>query len=364
MNSQLFINANKIIKNSRPTLGKDTVCDTYRKGTFLEIAFMSKQCKNDSAGSCIMCDYGVTDCIPNSEKYINKMDDILKKESGIKYLLLCTNGSIMDSAQIPNGTFYKILEYVNKTDIPNIIFETHYLDISHEKLKLIKHLLPSKNITIELGMETANQIYQDSLIMKRINMTAFEKVVSTIQNHGFHVDLNILFGLPLLSETQQFQDTKNSIVWAFEHGCNPVIFPVNIKPYTLLRNMYENGYYKPVSYWLLLLLLSTLEEEQLSRIIISYYGNRDDNYYGKDHKTIFPACCPVCKEQLLSFYDAFSEEDDPYQKKELINNILQFDKCSCLKKQKDQLSLPDTNTFEERYEEYCEFLNTKFHQVN
>lgn len=360
MNSQLFINANKKIKKSRPTLGKDTVCDTYRKGTFLEITFMSKQCKNDSAGSCIMCDYGVIDCTPNSEIYIKRMDTILQKEDGVQYLLLCTNGSIMDSSQIAEETFYKILEYVSNTAIPNIIFETHYLDVTHEKLKLIKQLLPSKNVTIELGMETANQIYQDFLIMKHINLTVFEKVVSTIQGYGFNVDLNILFGLPLLSEKEQFQDTKNSITWAFEHGCNPVIFPVNIKPYTLLMNMYENGYYKPVSYWLLLLLLSTLEEEQLSRIIISYYGNRDENYYDKSYKTIFPACCPVCKKQLLNFYDAFSQEEDSHQKKELINRIMQFDKCTCLKKQKAQLSQPDTNTFKERYEGYSEFLKRNF----
>ena len=361
MNSQLFINANMKIKKSRPTLEKDTVCDTYRKGTFLEIAFMSKQCKNDSAGSCIMCDYGVTNCTPNSEIYLKTMDDIFQKEKSVQYLLLCTNGSIFDSSQIKEETFNEILEYVSKTDIPNIIFETHYLDVSHEKLKLIKQFLHSKNITIELGMETANQIYQDFLIMKRINITAFEKVVSTIQDYGFHVDLNILFGLPLLSEKEQFQDTKNSIAWAFEHGCDPVIFPVNIKPFTLLMNMYKNGYYKPVSYWLLLLLLSTLKEEQLSQIIISYYGDRDENYYGNGFKTIFPACCPVCKEQLLSFFDAFSQEDDPYQKKKLINNILKFDRCTCLKEQKDQLSLPDTNVFKERYKKYSEFLKAEFH---
>lgn len=360
MNREILIKANREIKKSRPILAKNIVCDAFRNGTFLEIAFMSKRCKNDASGSCIMCDYGAVNGVKSSETYLKEMDSILQKENGIQYLLLCSNGSIMDPSQISEATFCKILEHANKTDIPNIMLETHYLDVTNEKLDLIRQLLNSKNVTIELGMETANQIYQDSLIMKHIDMKLFEKTISTIQSYGFSVDLNILFGLPFLSEKEQFQDTQNSISWAFKHGCNPVVFPLNIKPYTLLMNMYKNGYYKPISHWLLLLVLYTIEPEQLSRITISYYGNRDENYYSVEDKTIFPSCCPVCKNPLMNFYDVFSREDDPLQKRELLNRMLKFDKCDCLKKQKEQLDLSDGRTFKEKYEAYSEFLKSKF----
>lgn len=364
MNKKVFIKVNKEIKKSRPLLNSNTVCDVFRNGTFMEIAFMSKRCKNDAAGSCIMCDYGAIDGIKNVEVYLREMTTILQEEKGIQYLLLCTNGSFLDSSQIPEITFQKILEYVNKTDICNIIIETHYLDVTIEKLKLIKQLLWSKNVTLELGLETVNQDYQNLLIMKHIDMKAFEETIATIQNYGFFVDLNILFGLPFLSEKEQFKDTKNSIIWAFEHKCNAVVFPINIKPYTLLMNMYENGYYKPVSHWLLLLLLQTIEPRQLSKITISYYGNRDDKFYGKENKTIFPKCCPICKKTLFSFYDAFSKEDDPYQKRELLDHVLKFDKCNCLEKQKEQLAITNGRTFEEGYQAYSDFLNDKYNFTN
>ncbi|MCH5252287.1 MAG: hypothetical protein J1F22_04875, partial [Lachnospiraceae bacterium] len=63
MNTTILTRVNKIIKKSRPVLDKNIVCDSFRNGTFLEIAFMSKRCKNDASGSCIMCDYGAVDGI-------------------------------------------------------------------------------------------------------------------------------------------------------------------------------------------------------------------------------------------------------------------------------------------------------------
>lgn len=360
MDKKILEKINKEIRKLRPILDSNTVCYAFRNNTFLEIAFMSKRCKNDIAGSCIMCDYGAVNTVKNMEVYLKEMIAILQKEQGIQYLLLCTNGSFMDFTQIPEMTFCKILKYINKTDIPNVIIETHYLDVTIEKLQLIKQLLCSKNVTLELGMETVNQYYQDLLIMKHIDMKVFEKTIVTIQNHGFFVDLNILFGLPFLSEIEQFNDTKKSITWAFEHNCNVIIFPINIKPYTLLMNMYENGYYKPVSHWLLLLLLQTIKTEQLSKITISYYGNRDDKFYGKEHKTVFPDCCSICKKPLFNFYDSFSKEDNPHQKKELLNHILKFRKCSCLRKQEKRLVVSSKQTFEERYQSYSDFLKNKY----
>ncbi len=359
MDREIFIEANKKIRKLRPVLRQSVACDYFRDGTFLEISFMSKRCKNDAAGSCVMCDYGAVDGVKNCEEYIREMEDILKKENDIQYLLLCTNGSIMDSSQIPDSTLWRILEYTSKTYIPNIILESHYRDITDRKLQKIKEIFYSKNVTIELGLETVNQTYQDYLIMKHIDMNMFEKTVYMIQNYGISVDLNILIGLPFLSDKEQLQDTRNSIIWAFERSCNVVVFPVNIKPFTLLMNMFENGYYKPVSHWLLLLLLNTLETEYLSKVLISYYGNRDENYY-LDNKTIFPDCCSVCQKNLMDFYDAFGSEDNPYQKKELLNQILKYDKCDCLNRQKRQLDIPDDNCFEENYHIYSNFLKHAF----
>ena len=360
MEKEILLKVNQYIKKDRPFLGKNIVCDYFRNGSFLEIAFMSRQCRNDAKGTCIMCDYGAVYGAKYSELYMEELKSVLIQEQGIKYLLICTNGSIMDFLQFPETTFYEILRYVNETDIPNIIIETHYLDITDDSLEMIKKVLFSKNVIFELGLETANQKYQDYLIMKQIDMNRFKKTITAIQNFGFSVDLNILLGLPFLSGRAQFDDAKNAILWTFEQGCNSVVFPINIKPYTLLMNMYENNFYQPVSHWMLLLLLDDIPSDKLSQITISYYGNREDDYYGDEHKSVFPDCCHICQKPLFDFYDNFYNKDDAYQRKGLLKQILKFDKCDCLKKQRNLLELPEQYTFEEKYNEYTAFLKKNF----
>lgn len=363
MDNSFLIRVNRYLKKSRPLLDTETVCDVFRNGTFLEIGFMSKRCRNDANGACIMCDYGAISGTKDSSLYKNEMNKILKEHQGIEYLLLCSNGSIMDHSQIPEDTFKTILMQAQATEIPHIIIETHYDDVNAENLQLIKQLLPSKDLTLELGLETVNQSYQDTLIMKHINMSAFEKKVALIQSYGIHVDVNILLGLPFLSAQEQYTDTLNAISWAFAHNCNPVLFPVNIKPFTLLMHMYQNGFYKPVSHWLLILLLDSIAPEKLSRLTISYYGNREETYDNADIHPVFPGCCPVCEKPLQDFYSQFFQEDDSYRKKELIKNILEFHSCDCLKEQKELLNKSDNGHFEKKYEDYERYLHKKFDSI-
>lgn len=360
MPNNILIEANKYIKQSRPYLPEDVICDTFRNNSFMELAFMSKRCPNDAFGSCIMCDYGALREEKTASMYIEEMNKILTREKGIKYLLICTNGSILNPSQFSEETLYKVLQEIAKTDIPHIIIETHYNDVSEQKLVSIKRLTPNKNLTLELGLETLSQCYQDTMIMKHINIDNFEKTISMIQSYGISVDLNILLGLPFLSAKEQFNDTLKTVTWALEHGCSPVIFPVNIKPYTLLMHMYKKLFYTPVSHWLLILLLNAIEVEQLPKITISYYGNRTEDYYDMTEQTIFPNCCELCRAPIEEFYAKFSEEEDGIERKKLLRNILDFKQCDCLHNQKKQLKETDKSKFQTKYAAYTQFLHEEF----
>jgi radical SAM enzyme (TIGR01210 family) len=360
MVDSILIKANKYIKNSRPYLPEDTICDTFRNNSFMELAFMSKRCPNDACGACIMCDYGVLQGEKSASVYIAEMNKILDKEKGIEYLLICTNGSILNPNQISEETLYKILKAAANTDIPHIIIEAHYNDISEQKLANIKQIMPDKNLTLELGLETVSQYYQDTLIMKHINIANFDKTISMIQNYKFNVDINILLGLPFLSAKEQFDETLKTVEWTLERGCNPVIFPVNIKPYTLLMHMYKNSFYTPVSHWLLILLLDAVEAEQLSKITIAYYGNRTEDYYDMAEQPIFPGCCEVCQAPIEIFYAEFCKEENSIKRKNLLQNILAFKQCDCLSDLKNQINQTAKSNFHERYASYTRFLHKEF----
>lgn len=360
MKNAILYKVNKHLRMKRPILDSNIICDTYRNNTFLEIAFISKCCRNDAQGACVMCDYGAISGTKSESVYLNEMRRILSNSPGIQYLLLCANGSIMDEHQLSENTFCAILKEVGTTDIPNVIIETHYQDITVDKLRYIKEFLPQKNITMEIGLETISQEIQDAIIMKGVIIGEVEKTITNIHAFGMEVDLNIMLGLPFLSAQEQFEDTLNSVKWALRYNCNPIIFPLNIKPFTLLMHMYQSGYYKPVSHWMMLLLLNEIESQDLQKITISYYGNRTDEYLGTKEETIYPLLCSKCKNVVMDFYENFFRENDGTKRQTLLAEILAWKGCDCLEEQKRNLKKQEEKTFSQHLDEYITLLTKEF----
>lgn len=361
MSKKILKQLNRRIRNLRPKLPTDTVCQVFEGQGLLEIGFLSNCCRNDRSGSCIMCDYGCAIGTQENVKYLSEMKKILDHaDSQIECLLLCTNGSFFDESQIPLMLFKSIITLASKYNIPTIEFETHYLDVSSEKLNMIQEILCDKHILIEMGLESINPLYQDNIIMKNIDLPAYEQTIKLIQQYGFEVEVNIMVGLPFLNHREQIEDSYNTIMWAFAHQCKVVLFPINIKPYTVLMQMYRKGLYSPVSHWLLILLLDSIPINDLSKITIAWYGNREEKYSDKDPETIFPTSCHLCQKNLLLFYSDFLEKNDCKRRKDLIGQLMKSCTCGCLGNQIQLLKQPDAESFETRYIDYCNILKKEY----
>lgn len=361
MSKDLLMQLNRNIRKLRPKFPIDTVCQIFEEKNLLEIGFLSNCCRNDLSGSCIMCDYGCAVGTQEQSKYLNEMKNILDHaDSRIKYLLLCTNGSFFDDSQIPLSLFKAIITLAGKCHIPVIEFETHYLDVSPKKLDMIKEILFDKHILIEMGLESVNPLYQENVIMKNIDLPAYEQTIKLIQQYGFEVETNIMVGLPFLSHKEQMEEARNTIMWALARQCKVVLFPVNIKPYTVLMQMYKKGMYSPVSHWLLILLLDSIPVKDLEKITIAWYGNREEKYSNADSATIFPLACHQCRKKLMLFYSDFLEELDCNKRKDLIVQLMTSCKCGCLDNQIQLLDQTDTMSFETRYTDYCNLLKQEY----
>lgn len=365
MSNSLFIEANQIIKKARPFLPTNKVCQDFFVNGMLEIGFLSKQCRNDAAGSCIMCDYGcATDTCTNTV-YINEMKKILVKYTGkSNHLLLCTNGSFMDESQIPNSLFSEILIEADKHDVPIIEIETHYRNVSEDKLDLTHHILSPRQIIIEMGLETVNPILHKSIIMKGISIEDLDRTIMMIKRYNFGVDLNIMLGMPFLDTKEQFVDAQKTIKWVFERACRAVVFPVNIKPFTLLWHMYHSGYYSPISHWLLILLLESIPIDKLDLITVAWFGNREETYGQTNKRAIFPTSCPICYPMIMKFYDTFNNEIHPSKRRMLIQALMENTSCSCLYKQLSLLNQKQNGCFEEKYNSYSERLMRDYQAGN
>lgn len=356
----LLQKANIAIRKIRPDLTSERACEAFYSERLLEICFLSGRCSRDQQGSCMMCDYGTSQVDCTNREYICEMNQILQNEfRPVDILLLCTNGSFFDNSQISHELFRTILEQAGASNISVIELETHYLDVTREKLELVKRLLPRKEVVIEMGLETIQMDYQEKVIMKGIDLTVYDTVINLIRSFGFGVDINIMVGLPFLSAKEQIEGVLHTIHWVIVHGGKPVLFPVNVKPYTLLMEAYCAGFYHTVSQWLLPLILDALPENELEQVTVVWYGAREENYGVNSKHAVFPHACHTCSETILKFYTKFAETRGGEERKRLLYQLFTEKACQCLEQtKKDILQVPE-NTFKERYASFLAWLSTK-----
>lgn len=330
MNKEL-IKKNKKLRKCRPLVPSNVLYSTYENNGVFQICFRSKGCINYLNGFCIMCDYGVGSNI-NSKELEFAFDSALKEsKEKINVLLLNSYGSVLDENEISEECFNLLLEKVRKTTIKNIIFETHYTTITEKKLSLIKEKLSNKNIIFELGLETSNQNIRENNLLKCIDNNKFIEKIQLIHLYGMKIIANVIVGIPFLNEEEQVQNALESINWCFSNNVDEVdLFPMNIRPYTLLRELYLDKKYKIISHWMLIEVLSKISEKYLKDIYIAWYGNRDLDY-SNNLNSIFPTSCAVCKEDLLHFYELFLRNTDSNYRKKLVNDLILNKKCKCYK---------------------------------
>lgn len=350
--------ANLAVRKKRPLFFSKQVCDVFYSGSVLEIGFLSKRCSRDCQGACIMCDYGAAQGSQSTELYIREMSRILAEQrTEPEILLLCTNGSFFDSSQIDINLFRTILACAGQSGCPVVEIETHYRDVTAEKLRLVKEALSNKRVIIEMGLETTRADYQSRLIMKGVDAADYVKTCSLIRSFGFEVDANIMVGLPLLSPKEQFEDALNTIRWCFAHEYRPVLFPMNIKPYSLLMEAYRAGLVRPISQWLLPLVLDALTEEQLGSVSVAWYGNREQVYNADGERAIFPAACSECANATLRLFGAFSGVFDGAARKAMLRKMMTSVSCECLETAKQEITQQAVDTFDERYETFLSWCD-------
>lgn len=308
----------------------------------------------------MMCDYGTTQNNYTEAAYIHEMDRMLQNvENPVDTLLLCTNGSFLDDRQINDELFRAILKTAGKYDISTVEVETHYLDVTRDKMELLKQFLPGKSIVIEMGLETIWAEYQEKVIMKDIDLKVYEDIIKFIRSFGFGVDTNIMVGLPFLSPKEQIHDVCETIRWSIIHGGRPVLFPINIKPYTLLMEAYHAGLYRPISQWMIPLILDALPEKWLETITVVWYGGREEDYDTSSPRAVFPYACDDCTNAILKFYKEFSSVSDRTSRKRLLHQLLSKTDCQCLKQVRQSIKEVSTDTFEDRYAAFLTWLETQ-----
>ena len=331
MNSNLIFR-NKVVRQNRPIIPDNKLYSTYENNGVFQICFRSRGCSNYLAGSCIMCDYGLGTNITKEELEFAFDKAIFESKQAIKILLLNTYGSILDTTEISAECFNALLDKLTQTNVKRIIFETHYNTITEEKLKLIKEKLSNKIICFELGLETSNEKIRENNLLKKINNEKFKDTINLIHSFGMGVIVNLLVGIPFLTPQEQLEDALNSVEWCISNAVDEIdLFPINVKPYTLLKELYDLKEYDVISHWLLIELLNRIPLQNLSKIYLAWYGNRELEY-NDGERSIFPKSCELCHNKLMEFYSQFLSNDDAEYRKMLIKKLISENECNCYSK--------------------------------
>lgn len=355
---RLFLSqVNKYLKKGRTTSTTETICTYYYENNYLEISFENGQCSYDKQGTCTMCDYGVATQKQNVSIFIKEMLRIYNSFSKIDSLMLCTNGSFLDDKQMPLDFQKEIMKVANSLSCKNIYIESHYSTITEPKLKLLKEIFKNKTIKIELGLETTNSFYQEYILNKKISIQHLKRVIEKIRACGYTPIINLLLGLPFLNEKEQVEDILNSVDWCITHQTEMVLFPINIKPHTLIYYLYQNGMYSPISHWEMIYVLSLIDETYLSKIDIAYWGNRKEPI--DDEMIIFPSVCPKCQSLIYDFYPKYLSTNNSKNRKKFINDLFEKADCNCFQLFQNKL-ITNGSDIKKRVEEAHSRLKIEF----
>lgn len=320
----------------------------WQSGRTVMINFQSTGCMFGNCGYCLACDYGRSgqnvDC-EGCLDGLSKVLDIFNQNNNLTELVIGAYGSVFDKREISDEVLDSILDFLSNQDrIQNIIFETHYTTIIVKILDKLRYKLVGKRVSIEFGLESVNEDVLVKSYSKYMDLYDFKLIVNQVKTYGFGVLANIMFGAPFLSKEEQKQDVINSVRWAFDNRVNAVVlFPVNIKPDTYLYELYNQGKYKRVSNWDLIELLKEFTPAELSKISLSWIGDRQnlpDEYTNPDlghtelrvdkwKRTLSPITCNKCKEITDNFYIEYRRTRDGKARKKLVDNTLKLKECSC-----------------------------------
>jgi radical SAM enzyme (TIGR01210 family) len=339
------------IRSERPHVGALLPFTTHSYGSMIQIWINTPPCRFSLKGCCSICDYwnGIA-----SEDAVNKACDYIKAH-GNEYsiLLINTCGSCFCEQELPFQQLYRIVKAITKTSIKSVIFESHLVYVDINNLKLLIDVLGDREVTVEYGQESTSPHVLKYCLNKPSMLSDYD-VTAELQKIGVKILANVILGSPFLSVRQRIQDAIDSIHSLLACGMDGVVmFPVNIKPYTLVKYLFDRGYYKRVNALEVVRVLEDFDETQLDRIELAWFEPHREVQAAYTERGLSPLYCDHCGTDVLNCLLDYGRATNGKLRMDAIKQI-QGITCDCQNTIYDY-TLPDINV--------CyEFLEKNFPQ--
>ena len=230
--------------------------DTYR---LLQIPTCgcTYQCQNGEIIGCSMCNlhkdsYRIYACMRALRErdelgYCNLIKELCAKSRGqqqkfsIHEFLFAHNA--LHEFEVPESLLKELLyaDCANHMPRPMVYeFETRADTITETRLQMLKKWTGNRRVFIRIGGETANEVLRNSWLNKGITNVAIKNAVELCHAYGFLISVNILLGIPGLTEDLSLKCVCETIAWLDQIGADQMVCSIlSRKKHTLQHYIYQ-----------------------------------------------------------------------------------------------------------------------------
>lgn len=279
--------------------------EPFRQATMTFVHLRSYGCRFDRTGECTMCNYGIGERL-GTEAIVNAAGEALAKTPHYEALYMSPAGSMFDPLEVPNNARRTIFEMIAATDCSSFSCESRPEFLSDEALAEFAKILSTKRRFINIGLESAHPWILRNCVGKFMDIASFKDACQRMLKTGTLPVANVLLGAPFLTEGEALQEAVNSVNWALSNGAYMcVLFPSNVKDWTLQYWLWERGLYSPPSLWSYIEALYLLGEKTLERVGLSKYAVPVSGHY-----PVVPHTCPECYGIVVKKLNGFVTTGD------------------------------------------------------
>lgn len=331
-------------------LGFSSRFETVLGAPFVGFWFRTRGCRHDARGGCTMCNYGAA--TPVSE---DEMVELVRRGLGAlgsldgATLLLSPSGSMFDEWEVPARVRERTFRLARQTKARAILCETRVDTLTDAAVQQYADIFNDRECGIGLGLESATPWVLKYCVNKALSLDGYRSAVAMLRRHGVLSTANVLLGPPFLSEAEAIEDSVASIRWAFAAGVDQcVLFPAQVKSFTLVEWLWQRLLYSPPSLWSLIEVLSRVGPELTPRVTISWYkdyGAGGEKGDGVEDSPVLasPSTCSECHDAVMALLDEYRDRGHF----DVIQELAGFE-CDCRLRWLAALQVPEPALLAER----------------
>lgn len=274
-------------------------------------------------GSCAMCPFPAESNINvTGENLINQFKNAFVNSGDslddYDHITLFCNGNFFSEREISKKAREYMFQEISKSKASSITIETLPQFINEENIKRTKEILGNKTLQVFMGLQSASSLFRKYSINTTCSLKSFEKAVELLLKYDFLPAAFVLIKPPFLTDLEASIDTLNTMAYLDSVGVkNFTLCPMRVSEGTLLKKIYDSGFYYPLNLWVVVDIL--IEYSRFGRGLPMVNTTELKQHINEDSACAYS--CEKCNSKVIKSIEEYLFSRDI--------KILEDLKCEC-----------------------------------